>query len=1188
MRKSLLVGSAMLAAGLVAWLCWPRSDSPSDAGVAPLDLPPLSYSGHLFDARRHLAAGDLVRAEADVKAALAEEALTAGRRGELLLVRAAAGRAAGDDGVARAALEEVAALCPAADWRGREARARLADLAALSGARRRQWAEADGHARAAAHAHERADYREAIRRGREALAACVALWGEGHAETARARLSLGLSCREHDSAYREAAVHLEKARVELEWIDADHPDVGDCLLGLATLADGRGAFEEADRLYEAALASCRQARGEASIEFARALNRQGRMHVAWSKNYAQGKCDRALMIRGQILSKDHVECAESLENLGVAAYNGALDTARAEALLKQAIAIREKAQGPDHPALAEALGTLGATRTFVGDLSEGYAHVRRALRLLERAHGPNHPAVTPHLRHMGYLQDSLMDQSAGERYLRRALAIRERLGLHLHPEQLRARALLVNILQYECGLRYGAADVPIEAIEKDAMASIRAFEAVPGGTDLPAYAEAVCNLAKAYYWNDYAFRGRAIADRYLKRAKECIDDGGKEEHPFCFQYYYARGRWHMSAGEHVEAERIFRRARDLVKAKFARNHPYQNVEALNVLAGLYMHKGGAALEVTKPLLQESLTYSEEMFVKNAASLSDQARLASLYRWHLTLSGYLSVGADTRTIEGIYRDILALRGVAAACQVADRTSHDYPELRPLLARVREARRGLAALMFNPPAGTERAEWVARVEAASDAKEDLEFDLALAVKPFAKAIEPLEPAALQKRLPAGTALIDFFQYDHFSAPPSGKGRLVRQRRLVAFVVTPTGRPACVPLGPSDEIGAAIHQWRGQLGDLGRAEAVAARVWAPLRKHLGDASTVLIAPDGPVCYLPFAALPGRDRDPLPGRKEKEKTFLLEDHAIGFVPSGRAAFDLLGPAPDVKNAGMLAVGGVTYERGGGTRRPGLAGLLGDGQLADLPATRPEAEQAVKLFPASEGKAELLAGEVGPRAFLDALKSKRGVIHFAGHGFFAAPEASSCLTVRPFGATAGQYVMTDAEKQVFGRNQLMLSGLALSRDDRAGTFLEDGIVTAEELGGVDMRGTGLVVLSACQTGLGNTAGGEGVVGLHRALLAAGARSVVSSLWKVEDAATSLLMEEFYKALWGGKKVSKLDALRQAQLSLLRYPERITDRAKDLRSRGIKTGVTRELPATPSSRLDPSLWAAFVLYGDGR
>ena len=153
----------------------------------------------------------------------------------------------------------------------------------------------------------------------------------------------------------------------------------------------------------------------------------------------------------------------------------------------------------------------------------------------------------------------------------------------------------------------------------------------------------------------------------------------------------------------------------------------------------------------------------------------------------------------------------------------------------------------------------------------------------------------------------------------------------------------------------------------------------------------------------------------------------------------------------------------------------------------------------------------------------------------------------------------------------------------------------EDGILTAEEVQSLDLRGTEMVVLSACETGLGQGYYGQGVMGLQRAFQAAGARAVVASLWRVDDAATTVLMEQFYTNLWS-KKMPKLEALRHAQLTVLNNPGMVSTRRSDLANqRGIDDkpeklphGGRVAPPNAPATRSDPALWAAFVLSGDVR
>ncbi len=113
----------------------------------------------------------------------------------------------------------------------------------------------------------------------------------------------------------------------------------------------------------------------------------------------------------------------------------------------------------------------------------------------------------------------------------------------------------------------------------------------------------------------------------------------------------------------------------------------------------------------------------------------------------------------------------------------------------------------------------------------------------------------------------------------------------------------------------------------------------------------------------------------------------------------------------------------------------------------------------------------------------------------------------------------------------------------------------DDGILTAEEIQALDLRDCDLVVLSACETGLGRLEAGQGVLGMQRAFQAAGGRAVVASLWKVDDAATAVLMERFYANLWT-KKLPKLEALRQAQLDILKDPSLVD-------ARRTQTGGTR-------------------------
>lgn len=167
--------------------------------------------------------------------------------------------------------------------------------------------------------------------------------------------------------------------------------------------------------------------------------------------------------------------------------------------------------------------------------------------------------------------------------------------------------------------------------------------------------------------------------------------------------------------------------------------------------------------------------------------------------------------------------------------------------------------------------------------------------------------------------------------------------------------------------------------------------------------------------------------------------------------------------------------------------------------------------------------------------------------------------------------------------------NSDLLSCLALAGANGVGKAgPDDGLFTAADAGSLQLQGTELVVLSACSTGLGTTASGEGLLGLQRAFQIAGAKTTISTLWNVDDAATRQLMVRFYQNLWGEQKKSRLDALRDAQLFILNHPESITQNSGNRQGgRRPPTVVTTNSGSDPG-RTSPYYWAAPVLSGDWR
>jgi CHAT domain-containing protein len=324
-------------------------------------------------------------------------------------------------------------------------------------------------------------------------------------------------------------------------------------------------------------------------------------------------------------------------------------------------------------------------------------------------------------------------------------------------------------------------------------------------------------------------------------------------------------------------------------------------------------------------------------------------------------------------------------------------------------------------------------------------------------------------------------------------------------------------------------------------------------PFAEDLADTTVLAVAPDGPLNTLPFAAL----RDPDDGM------LLLERMAVAVVPS-LTLLRGLRSAPAAARRGALIVDvqnfddtqwiPAAYQIPSEAR--GVLSLLPTFHLTPLEGTRREGDVLESIF----GKeAERLSDRRARENFVKSAANGKQILHFATHG-----------VVDPYNP--------------------MQSALVLSPASTDGD--EDGFLEAVEiLSGGEFSGTELVTLSACETGLGLIQGSEGVLGLSWAFLAAGTRSVLASLWRVDDAATQTLMGEFYRNL-REKNLGKLEALRQAQLTML---WKYNPSSKRLRGPGaIRTlgpeepDQAKEADSPPQEQADPLYWAGFVLTGDWR
>jgi CHAT domain-containing protein len=362
--------------------------------------------------------------------------------------------------------------------------------------------------------------------------------------------------------------------------------------------------------------------------------------------------------------------------------------------------------------------------------------------------------------------------------------------------------------------------------------------------------------------------------------------------------------------------------------------------------------------------------------------------------------------------------------------------------------------------------------------------------------------------------------------------------------------------VNLGDGRKIEQAAERFAKSMREQ-RTDALDARkslsdaLLAPLLEAARGARNWLVIPDGSLWGVPVGALP----DP-----QAKDHYLLERVSVGYLTSTHELADASrteSRPDDIKRS--LLVGAPDF---GGSEHGGPVVLTASGPcqvepFEQLPATRQELEDIRQLIASQQ----IVAGaEVTKRRLAEELKRKPWLVHFATHAYFAG--LGGCHAAQE-GVSSGW----DGERVPIDANPLLLSGIVLAganNPTRIDVEGQGGILTAYEVAGMDLGSAGLVVLSACDTGTGLHLRGQEVQGLRWGFRAAGARALVTSLWRSNDAATRKMMRAFYAALvsedLADDPLRGAEALRRAQLDQVKREQQL--------------GIRR-----------PLIWANFIFSG---
>lgn len=811
--------------------------------------------------------------------------------------------------------------------------------------------------------------------------------------------------------------------------------------------------------------------------------------------------------------------------------------------------------------LVLALGNLGLHFQELGDYPAAQARIQSALDLLANAEAAD-PLRAAVLNDLANLHYDMGDVVEATRLYAELIA-----ALRLYPEDAPS---LADALHNLALVHWKTGD--FDAARKVMDESLAITQRLPGENGLAHSRESFALICSAH--GDDAEADAAYA--------EALADYEGRVFPPRDAIARVCNNWGLHCarvGRLDQADELLDRGLQLRRAVYGERH-LDVADSLQDTGRLRDAQGRSAEGAA--LLAQALDIVGERLAIVARGQSERQQLAMAAAFREMLDLYLSISlrAGIPAVE-VYARVLPVKGAVFERQRELRLARRWPELAPQFTELDLVSGQLARLTFASAGPREIDRWNEQWRSLTQRREILEQSLAAAVgsRTGGSGSSPTDVAALRQSLPADAVLVDYLEYVHHAPVPQ---RRPPERRLLAFLVTAQGELQRLELGTVAELQPLIDRWRRDLqigGDGGDAgHSLRTRLWTPLSEAVASAATVLVSPDGLVNRLPLAALPGR----LPG------TFLLEDQALAIVPTPQYLPALLavaggGSATSEDATSLLAVGNIDFSVAAARQAPPADAAAPHrrrraGELLhwdELPATRGELLAIIDSFRTANpgARTQVLDRAAATEAEVRRAVQQAAYVHFATHGFFASAEFRSALASAR--GAAGLIGATGVDAAA-GLHPGLLSGLVLSGANSPPAEGDDGVLTALEAAELDLSRVELAVLSACETGLGETAGGEGVLGLQRAFQVAGARTVVASLWKVDDEQTRQLMERFYDNYWR-RELGMLESLREAQLWMLKEVS-----ARDLRL-GPKTAAAGQVIRTP-----PYYWAPFVLSGDWR
>ena len=837
--------------------------------------------------------------------------------------------------------------------------------------------------------------------------------------------------------------------------------------------------------------------------------------------------EMSVVLRKSVLGENHPNCASSLNNLAEL-YRKIDDYSRAEQYYLESLKICKVAFGENHPDYATCINNLGSLYQDMGEYSKAEQYYLESLKIIKEILGENHTNYAGVLNNLGSLYNSMGDYSHAEQCYLESMNIHKSLLGESHSKYA---ASLNNL-----GRLYNSKGEYSKA-EQYFLESLKIIKSVLGENH-PDYAVSLNNLGSLYHdMGEYS-----KAEQYFLESLRISKTVLGENHPDCATFLNNLGGLYNSKGEYSKAEQYFLESLKIIKSVLGENHPDYAV-SLNNLGGLYNNMGDYS-KAEKPFLQCRQIYTNS-FIQSTNFMSEKQRnlywhsIQSVFTYSYPLFAYHYYNTKPSIATFAYNNELFAKGLLLSSSNAIKRSIIDSGDTDLISRWNELTTKKQQIM----ALEEKEPQSAYLTQIREEAEQLEKEITRSSAAYRENMRQWNISwdSVKAALKPNQVAIEYMR------APLNKDSTMYCALLLRDTCS---YPIMIPLFEEKEVAALLNTSNGDTAQINstyiynkNGKLLSQHIWNKVKAYIKEGEDIYFSPTGILHQIAIENLPYDENHTMGEIYNIQRLSSTRDlvlHKQSISPTSAALFGGINYDATPEDLYTNRVKPIEDEEDKQTDNTLIADNAKRDSKGPLPGTKIEVREIDKVLTEANVHVQRDTAEIATEEAFMALSGKhKHIIHLATHGFYW--QDSTAQNEKYFTQRAIAMDNTNVPMSIdpLERCGLLFAGANTALKGKGKRLeeygVQDGVLTAKEISTMDLRDAELVVLSACETGLGDITG-DGVFGLQRAFKMAGAKTIIMSLWKVDDNATQLLMSEFYKNWVTSKgKLSKREAFRKAQ-----------------------------------------------------